>query len=40
MVGTGISQMNGMQWIDSSILFALTATVVVFSFMWGRKRLV
>ncbi|WP_371798433.1 hypothetical protein OG963_04130 [Streptomyces sp. NBC_01707] len=40
MVGTGISQMNGMQWIGSSILFALTATVVVFSFMWGRKRLV
>lgn len=40
VVGTGISQMNGMQWIGSSILFTLTATAVVFIFMGGRKRLV
>ncbi|WP_327696031.1 ABC transporter [Streptomyces sp. NBC_00459] len=35
-----ISQMNGMQWLGASILFALTAGVVAFLFFWGRKRLV
>ncbi|MFF1297413.1 MULTISPECIES: ABC transporter [unclassified Streptomyces] len=35
-----MSQMNGMQWFGSSILFALTAVVVAFLFFWGRKRLV
>ncbi|MFF7946214.1 ABC transporter [Streptomyces griseorubiginosus] len=35
-----ISQMSGMQWFGASILFALTAGVVVFLFVWGRKRLV
>ncbi|MET8331910.1 ABC transporter [Streptomyces sp. NPDC005181] len=35
-----ISQMSGMQWFGASILFALTAAVAVFIFMWGRKRLV
>ncbi|MFI2434545.1 ABC transporter [Streptomyces sp. NPDC018693] len=35
-----ISQMSGMQWFGSSILFALTAGVVAFLFLWGRKRLV
>ncbi|WP_329416605.1 ABC transporter permease [Streptomyces sp. NBC_00704] len=35
-----MSQMSGMQWFGSSILFALTACVVVFLFVWCRKRLV
>ncbi|MEV8425391.1 ABC transporter [Streptomyces niveus] len=35
-----MSQMNGMQWFGASILFALTAGVVAFLFLWGRKRLV
>ncbi|WP_030234547.1 MULTISPECIES: ABC transporter permease subunit [unclassified Streptomyces] len=35
-----MSQMNGMQWLGASILFALTAGVVAFLFLWGRKRLV
>ncbi|MFF7137032.1 ABC transporter permease [Streptomyces sp. NPDC008196] len=35
-----ISQMSGMQWLGASILFALTAGIVVFLFIWGRKRLV
>lgn len=35
-----MSQMNGMQWFGSSVLFALTAGVVAFLFLWGRKRLV
>ncbi|WP_330289624.1 ABC transporter [Streptomyces sp. NBC_00576] len=35
-----MSQMNGMQWLGASILFALTAGVVAFLFFWGRKRLV
>lgn len=35
-----ISQMNGMQWFGSSILFALTAAIVGFVFVWGRKRVV
>ncbi|MFD3519254.1 ABC transporter permease subunit [Streptomyces sp. NPDC058653] len=35
-----LSQMNAMQWFGSSILFALTAGVVAFLFLWGRKRLV
>jgi hypothetical protein len=35
-----ISQMGGMQWFGASILFALTAGVVAFLFIWGRKRLV
>ncbi|GAA0287650.1 hypothetical protein GCM10009540_03650 [Streptomyces turgidiscabies] len=35
-----MSQMNGMQWFGASILFALTAAVVAFLFLWGRKRLV
>ncbi|MFI1355224.1 ABC transporter [Streptomyces sp. NPDC020898] len=35
-----MSQMNGMQWLGASILFALTAVVVAFLFFWGRKRLV
>ncbi|GKQ36118.1 ABC transporter permease subunit [Streptomyces sp. A012304] len=35
-----LSQMSGMQWFGSSILFALTAGVVAFLFFWGRKRLV
>ncbi|MFF7791769.1 ABC transporter permease [Streptomyces sp. NPDC007991] len=35
-----ISQMGGMQWFGASILFALTACVVAFLFIWGRKRLV
>ncbi|WP_105971688.1 ABC transporter permease subunit [Streptomyces geranii] len=35
-----MSQMNGMQWFGASILFALTAGIVVFLFFWGRKRLV
>ncbi|WP_328884889.1 ABC transporter permease subunit [Streptomyces sp. NBC_00316] len=35
-----ISQMSSMQWFGASILFALTAAVAVFIFIWGRKRLV
>jgi len=35
-----MSQMSGMQWFGASILFALTAGVAVFLFVWGRKRLV
>ncbi|MEU9186543.1 ABC transporter permease subunit [Streptomyces sp. NPDC048484] len=35
-----MSQMNAMQWFGASILFALTAGVVAFLFVWGRKRLV
>ncbi|MFE4175240.1 ABC transporter permease [Streptomyces sp. NPDC056909] len=35
-----LSQMNTMQWFGASILFALTAGVVAFLFLWGRKRLV
>jgi ABC-type transport system involved in multi-copper enzyme maturation permease subunit len=35
-----ISQMSSMQWLGASILFALTAGIVVFLFVWGRKRLV
>ncbi|MFI7300218.1 ABC transporter [Streptomyces sp. NPDC050121] len=35
-----ISQMSSMQWFGASILFALTAGVVAFLFIWGRKRLV
>ncbi|MDG9700858.1 ABC transporter [Streptomyces sp. DH37] len=35
-----ISQMGGMQWLGASVLFALTAAVAVFVFLWGRKRLV
>ncbi|MEV3970185.1 ABC transporter permease subunit [Streptomyces sp. NPDC050698] len=35
-----ISQMSSMQWFGASILFALTAGIVVFLFIWGRKRLV
>ncbi|WP_330172099.1 ABC transporter permease [Streptomyces sp. NBC_01498] len=35
-----ISQMNTMQWFGASILFALTAGVVAFLFVQGRKRLV
>ncbi|WP_327370055.1 ABC transporter [Streptomyces sp. NBC_01217] len=33
-----ISQMSGMQWLGASILFALTAAVTAFVFLWGRKR--
>jgi ABC-type transport system involved in multi-copper enzyme maturation permease subunit len=45
IVGTSIdylpiSQMSSMQWLGASILFALTAGIVVFLFIWGRKRLV
>jgi hypothetical protein len=29
-----------MQWFGASILFALTAGIVAFLFIWGRKRLV
>ncbi|MFI9611261.1 ABC transporter [Streptomyces sp. NPDC052023] len=35
-----ISQMAGMQWLGAAILFALTAAVAAFLFLWGRKRLV
>jgi hypothetical protein len=35
-----ISQMSSMQWFGASILFALTAGIVAFLFIWGRKRLV
>ncbi|WP_282701663.1 ABC transporter permease subunit [Streptomyces sp. CC219B] len=35
-----MSQMGSMQWFGASILFALTAGVVAFLFIWGRKRLV
>ncbi|MFC8361183.1 ABC transporter [Streptomyces griseorubiginosus] len=35
-----LSQMSGMQWLGASILFALTAGIVAFLFIWGRKRLV
>ncbi|MEU4092622.1 ABC transporter [Streptomyces sp. NPDC026673] len=35
-----ISQMNGMQWFGSSILFVLTAAIAGFVFLWGRKRVV
>ncbi|MEW2564469.1 ABC transporter permease subunit [Streptomyces griseorubiginosus] len=35
-----ISQMSSMQWLGASILFALTAGIVAFLFIWGRKRLV
>ena len=35
-----ISQMSSMQWLGASILFALTAGIVAFLFVWGRKRLV
>ncbi|MEV7993837.1 ABC transporter [Streptomyces sp. NPDC086077] len=35
-----MSQMAGMQWLGAAILFALTAAVVAFLFLWGRKRLV
>ncbi|CAL9329200.1 hypothetical protein SUDANB1_00032 [Streptomyces sp. enrichment culture] len=35
-----ISQMSSMQWFGASILFALTAGIVIFLFIWGRKRLV
>ncbi|MFG2576336.1 ABC transporter [Streptomyces sp. NPDC048481] len=35
-----ISQMSDMQWLGASVLFALTAGIVVFLFAWGRKRLV
>lgn len=35
-----ISQMSGMQWLGASILFALTAAVTAFVFLWGRKRVV
>ncbi|WP_055534281.1 ABC transporter permease subunit [Streptomyces graminilatus] len=34
------SQMNSMQWFGASVLFALTAAVVAFLVVWGRKRLV
>jgi uncharacterized Tic20 family protein len=33
-----ISQMSSMQWFGASILFALTAGIVAFLFIWGRKR--
>ncbi|MEU0059473.1 ABC transporter permease subunit [Streptomyces sp. NPDC006334] len=35
-----ISQMSSMQWFGASTLFALTAGIVAFLFIWGRKRLV
>ncbi|WP_030546945.1 ABC transporter permease [Streptomyces albus] len=35
-----LSQMAGMQWLGASILLALTAGVVAFILLWGRKRLV
>lgn len=35
-----ISQMSSMQWLGASVLFALTAGIVAFLFVWGRKRLV
>lgn len=35
-----ISQMSSMQWFGASILFALTAGIVAFLFIWGHKRLV
>jgi hypothetical protein len=35
-----MSQMSGMQWLGASILFALTAAVSAFLFIWGRKRIV
>ncbi|MFJ4470019.1 ABC transporter [Streptomyces sp. NPDC089424] len=35
-----MSQMAGMQWLGAAILFALTAAVAAFLFVWGRKRLV
>ncbi|WP_371794055.1 ABC transporter [Streptomyces sp. NBC_01718] len=35
-----ISQMSSMQWFGASVLFALTAAVAVFIFIWCRKRLV
>ncbi|MGW1539219.1 ABC transporter [Streptomyces sp. NPDC002309] len=35
-----MSQMAGMQWLGAAILFALTAAVAAFLFLWGRKRLV
>ncbi|MEU4680281.1 ABC transporter permease [Micromonospora sp. NPDC023737] len=34
------SQMQGMQWLGSAILLVLTAAIIVFVFLWGRKRLV
>jgi hypothetical protein len=33
------SQMSAMQWFGASVLFALTAAIVVFVLLWGRKRL-
>lgn len=35
-----LSQMAGMQWLGASVLLALTAGVVAFILLWGRKRLV
>ncbi|WP_030663389.1 ABC transporter permease [Streptomyces cellulosae] len=35
-----MSQMSGMQWLGASILLALTAGIVAFVILWGRKRLV
>lgn len=35
-----VSQMPSMQWLGSGVLFALTAAVVVFLCLWGRKRVV
>ncbi|AXK31848.1 ABC transporter permease [Streptomyces armeniacus] len=34
-----ISQMSGMQWFGASLLFALTAALAAFVFLWSRKRL-
>ncbi|MDT0467797.1 ABC-2 transporter permease [Streptomyces gibsoniae] len=35
-----ISQMSSMQWLGAGILLALTAALVAFVFVWGRRRLV
>ena len=35
-----ISQMSGMQWLGSGILFALTAAITLFIFIRARRRLV
>ncbi|MCX5265644.1 hypothetical protein [Streptomyces sp. NBC_00199] len=35
-----MTQMSGIQWLGVSVLFALTAGILAFLFIWGRKRLV
>ncbi|MER5550927.1 ABC transporter permease subunit [Streptomyces sp. NPDC002793] len=34
-----VSQMQSMQWLGAGIMFAVTAAVVAFVLLWGRKRL-